>query len=183
MRPGVGAVARRYAQATLELAEEKGEAAQVREDLRDARRTLSDNEELHRALTHPALAAERRRNVAVEVFGSRCQTALVPRLLGLLAERGRADLIAAIEEAYVDAWNDQRGVVAVEAFVAIELDAEQQAALTRVLESITGQPVELRLTQDPELLGGLKLSLAGHVYDGTVRARLRALRSRLSGRA
>lgn len=183
MRRGSAAVARRYADALLALALEKGQAEPVRDDLRGASAALAAHEGLRRALTHPALAAERRRALAAEVFTGRGRTELVPRLLALLAERGRVGDLPAIEEAFVDAWNERRGVVSVEAASASDLDAGQRDALSRALGQVTGKPVELRVRTEPELLGGVRLTLAGQVFDGSVRARLRALRKRLAGSA
>lgn len=183
MKRGSQAAARRYAQALLELALEQGVAADVRDDLRAGVAVVAGHDELRQALTHPAVAADRRRALAEAVFAGRGKTQLVPRLLALLAERGRGDALADVEEAYVKAWNAARGVVSVEASAATPLDAQQREALSHALGSVAGKPVELRLRTDPELLGGVRLSLGGQVYDGTVRARLRALRRRLSGRA
>jgi len=177
----VSAAARRYADALLELALEQDVASDVRDDLHDASRTLAQHADLRRALAHPALAAERRRGLARAVFDGRGRTALVPNLLALLAERGRIGELEGVEAAYVCAWNEQRGVVSVEAASATALAAEQHAALTRAVETVTGKPVELRVSTDPGLLGGIRLSLQGRVYDGSVRARLAALRRTLSG--
>jgi F-type H+-transporting ATPase subunit delta len=179
----VSAAARRYANALLQLALEQDIAADVRDDLAAARQVLAGHAELRQALDYPALAAERRRSLARAVFAGRGKTELVPNLVALLAERGRARELTDVEDAYVKAWNEQRGVVSVEAATAGKIDAEQHAALTRAVESLTGKPVELRLSTDPSLLGGVRLSLQGRVYDGSVQARLRALRERLSGRA
>jgi F0F1-type ATP synthase delta subunit len=39
--------------------------------------------------------------------------------------------------------------------------------------------VETRETVDPSVLGGVRVTVAGRTYDGTVRQRLRALRETL----
>mgnify|MGYP006782108445 CR=1 FL=1 len=49
----------------------------------------------------------------------------------------------------------------------------------KALARLSGKDVELRSELDPKVIGGVLVRAAGKSYDGTVRGRLRALRSRL----
>jgi F-type H+-transporting ATPase subunit delta len=101
------------------------------------------------------------------------------RLVGLLADQGRMDLLPAIEEAFRHAWNDERGVVEAEATSAVELSGAQKAALAKALGALSAREVDLETRLDPRLIGGVLVKMAGKSYDGSVRGRLKALRSRL----
>jgi F-type H+-transporting ATPase subunit delta len=107
----------------------------------------------------------------------------VKRLVQLLVERDRVPLLHAITEAYAQAWNEVLGVVEAAAVSAVELDAPQKQALSEALEKATGKGVELNTRVDASVLGGLRVSLGGRTFDGTVQAQLAALRRRLSGAA
>jgi F-type H+-transporting ATPase subunit delta len=50
-----------------------------------------------------------------------------------------------------------------------------QAGLTRMY----GRGLETSFGQNPELIGGMRIKVGSHVYDGSVRARLAALQARL----
>ena len=89
----------------------------------------------------------------------------------------------AIADAFGQRWNAQRGVVSAQAVAAIELDDAQATALASAIETATGREVELETRVDPGVLGGLRVLMGGRTYDGTVRARLKRLRDRLSGDA
>jgi F-type H+-transporting ATPase subunit alpha len=61
---------------------------------------------------------------------------------------------------------------------AVRLKAAQAAALRVALEKRAGGPVELCVRVEPALLGGLVVEMDGQILDGSVKARLGALRER-----
>lgn len=179
MKPALESAARRYARALLDVALEKGDPAQLREELRAVEGLLRDNRDLELALTHPALGAERRRGLVRAVLAGRGVSALLERLLDLLAERARLALLPGIAAAYEAAFNAERGVVAALAVTAQPLDAAQREALTQALRQASGRDVELTTSVDPTTLGGVLVRMGGKTYDGTVRRQLARLRERL----
>ena len=171
--------ARRYARALLELARAQSVDEAVRRGLRDAARVLSEHPELRVVLLHPALASERKRAVVEQIWKG--EPELVRRLIALLAERERLDLLPDVERLYSRQWNAQRGVVEAEALSVEPLGDGQRKALEGALCRLSGREVELTAGIAPEILGGLVVRMDGRVYDGSVRGRLRALRERLVG--
>ena len=61
------------------------------------------------------------------------------------------------------------------------MEDQDTHALSAAVGRVLGKQVEMRAHVDPSLVGGLLLRMEGRVYDGSVRARLRALRERLAG--
>jgi F-type H+-transporting ATPase subunit delta len=59
---------------------------------------------------------------------------------------------------------------------AVALSPEQQAALQANLGRKYGAGLSVTFTQNAALLGGMRVQVGSDVYDGTVRARLEALR-------
>jgi F-type H+-transporting ATPase subunit delta len=106
---------------------------------------------------------------------------LLRRLLTLLAERNRMELLPEIHRRFTELWNAHRGVVTAEAVAAQPLPAAEARRLADALQRATRREVDLRSSVDPDVLGGVLVRMEGRVYDGTVRARLRALRARLVG--
>lgn len=173
-------VNRRYAHALLDLALERDQAAHVRAALRSAQQVIEGHGELRALLNHPALAGEKKKAIVGALFESGdTPEGLVARLLLLLAERHRMAALAAVERAYTAAWNVRRDVVAAEVVSATGLDAAQLAELRQAIKQKTSRDVELSATVDPGVIGGILLRTGGRSYDGTVKARLLALRQRL----
>jgi len=178
MRKAPLSVARRYARALLDVALENGSADGLAADLAAVAGALETQAELRRILMHPALAADKKKKIAAQVFKS--APPLLARLIEMLAERDRAALIPAIRDAYTDLWNEHRGVVAAEAVSAVPLAPAQENALTAAAQKLAGREVVLTSSLDPSLLGGVVLRMNGRTYDGSLRAQLHALRARLA---
>jgi F-type H+-transporting ATPase subunit delta len=180
LNPRNAAAARRYAKALLDVALTQGDPATVKAALDRLAALVRDNAELRLVFQHPAIPAEKKRAIA-RALGADEDSPLVGRLLDVLLDRQRGDLLADLAPAFTRAWNAQRGVVEAEVVGAMPLEEAQRQALQAAAEKATGRAVELRSAVDPGLVGGLLLRMEGRVYDGTVRARLGALRERLAG--
>ena len=181
VRRATGALARRYARALLEVAEARGAAAalELRDELRGFVAALEGHEPLRRALAHPSLASESKRKI-VQALAERAQaTPLVRRLVDVLAIRDRLSLLGELSTAYARLANAAHGVVMAEVVSAAPLLPAQRQALVAVVSG-GARTVELRSEVDPLLVGGLVLTVAGRTYDGSVSARLGALRRRLA---
>ena len=71
-----------------------------------------------------------------------------------------------------------RSVAIVES--AIELDASARSQLQTGLSSKYGRPLALEFKTTPELLGGIRVKVGSDVWDGSVKARLEALKNALA---
>lgn len=174
------AVARRYARALLDIALQDGSAESLRDELRAAAALLSEHKDLAAAMTHPAISHERKANVAAAVWSEGRASALLRRLMGLLVEHDRVDLLPAVEAAFTSQWNEHRHVATAEIVSAVELRGPETTAITAAFEKVTSRKVEAQSSVDPALLGGVLVRIGGRSYDGTVRGRLQALRERLA---
>lgn len=178
MKTSPQSAARRYARALLDVAVAQGDPAALRADLESASTLYRRTPELRSALTLPGIGPEKRKKLAAALFAGRA-SALFLRLLELLAEKDRAQLLPLIADAYASADNERRGILAAEAVTATPLDDSQTAALRAALQQASGQQIALATRLDASLLGGLVVTLRGRTYDGSVRAQLATLKQRL----
>lgn len=182
MKAGTEAVARRYARALLDVAMARrgAEAEALRSDLERLATLYAEHSELRLVLLHPAIPAEKKTAVIAALPEGR-PSELLLRLVGLLIERDRIEILPLVARAYRRLWNAQRGVVEAEAVSAREMGEDEVRAVSDAVARALGKQVELRRRVDPGLMGGLLLRAEGRIYDGSVRARLRALRERMAG--
>lgn len=73
----------------------------------------------------------------------------------------------------------RRGEVVAQVSAAADLTDVQRTRLTDVLSRIYGHPVAVQLQIDPALLGGLMITVADEVIDGTLSSRLAAAEAQL----
>ena len=175
------ALARRYARAALDVAAEQGSpaAAALAGELSALAALLENNDELRRVLPNPGLGSDARRRVLASIVAQAGGSTLLARLVDLLARNDRVGLLPALAEEYADALNRREGRVSAQSVSAVPLAEAQRAALAQALGSAVGRNVELEARVDPAVLGGVRVTVGGRTYDGTVRSRLAALRERL----
>ena len=73
----------------------------------------------------------------------------------------------------------RRGEVVAHVSAAAELSDAQRTRLTEVLTRIYGHPVSVQLHINPELLGGLNITVGDEVIDGTLSSKLAAAETKL----
>jgi F-type H+-transporting ATPase subunit delta len=62
---------------------------------------------------------------------------------------------------------------------AVPVAPELQASVTNELGQLYGKGLNISFTQNPSLIGGLRIKVGSDVYDGSVKARLAALEASL----
>jgi F-type H+-transporting ATPase subunit delta len=176
------ALARRYARALHEVAAAAGasEAQRIGRELGELADLLQSHPELSATLSQPGVPAEARGRVLHAVVAQAGCSALLGRLVTLLASRERLEMLGALRVAYDEQLNAAQGIVAATAVSAVELDGAQSTALAGALGAAVGKQVALVRQVEPAVLGGVLVHMGGRNYDGTVRAQLEALRRRLA---
>lgn len=173
--------ARRYARALLDVAIAKADPRAVERELAAVRADFAGSAELRAALGNPALAVERKKALVGALWGGAGSSDLLRRLLMLLTDRDRLDLLPLIAENYRLQVLAHEKIAPAEVVSAVALDPEQLAAVEAALEKATGTRVAIETSVDAGLLGGILVKLGGRHYDGSVRGRLAALRASLAG--
>jgi F-type H+-transporting ATPase subunit delta len=62
---------------------------------------------------------------------------------------------------------------------AVPLDGDLRTSIAADVVRLFGKGVEPSFTEDPTLVGGIRVRVGSDVYDGSVRARLAAIEARL----
>ena len=172
-----GTIARRYAEAAFELALRDNKVDEWLNELTELGRATSDDD-LVRRLTDPQVLLAKRQEALVSLLGPKSPPQL-PNLIALLLRRRRVDQLPNIAREFRRLYNRRAGIVEATATSALELDANEVAAIRSRLEQITKDKVELELRVDPALLGGIQVRLGDLLIDGSVRGRLERLRAKL----
>jgi len=166
--------ARRYATALLELAKERDELESILEDMEFIYNTLEDSRELVVFLKSPIIKFDDKISVLDELFSSEIQEA-TKLFMKLLAKKERVNLLDQISEAFIEKYKQLAGIITIEVYVAHELSEEQRNELHKTLEEKTQKTVELNITQDESLKGGMAIRIDDTVIDGTVKHKLEEL--------
>ena len=178
---GNRSTARRYAEAAFEIAERDG-SVDAWLDAFAASESLLAEPGLTRLLANPAVPAASRHALLEQVAGDRI-TGGPRRLLQLLVARGRIERLPEVAREFRRLYRLREGITQASVTSAAPLTESEVAALTAQLAGMTGGKVEVSLSVDPELLGGVQVRLGDRLIDGSVRGRLERLRSKLASGA
>jgi F-type H+-transporting ATPase subunit delta len=167
-----------YAEALFSVTRAEGTVAEVEGELFRFSQTLQGSDELRTTLTDDSIPAARRQQIVEDLLGGKASPTTVA-LVSMVVATGRGHDLPAIIRQLVEmsaaAANKEVGEVR----SAVPLTADQVDRLTKALNEATGKQVEVKVTVDPSLLGGIVAQVGDTVIDGSVRTRLEQLKNAL----
>ncbi|MBU2589087.1 MAG: F0F1 ATP synthase subunit delta [Alphaproteobacteria bacterium] len=168
-------LAGRYASALFDLASESGKVTAVESDLETLGAALADSGDLAALTTNPQLARDVQGKAMAAVAKKLKLSALTTNFLGVLAGNRRLAKLPAIIAAFKAIAAAQRGEVTATVTSAHPLGDDQIAALKTRLTAREGRTVMLSASVDPDLLGGLVVTIGSQRIDASIRTRLNSL--------
>lgn len=170
-------ISRRYARALFESALEQKRLDVVKRELAEIVQIISDDHKIAVLWKSARLPAEKKREFVQKLIPE--ISPLVLHFLYVLMDKRREKLLDQIREEYerflLQFYN--QAIVSVRAAVAIP-DSVRQDLRTRLSQKL-GKIVELVITEDRSLLGGLVVQWGDMVLDGSIQTKLEGLREEL----
>ncbi len=172
-------VARRYAQALLDLAADQEQMEKWGAELERLAQIVASPELLSR-LTSPELPDEQRLQ-ATTLVASRLGVSFPLRSFAVVVARhGRLADIAAVSQAYRDLVDRHLGRARATVTFAAEPTDADRASVVEALERLSGKKIIAQVNVDPRLIGGVVAELEGRTYDASLATRLELLQQQLS---
>jgi len=163
-------VARPYAEAAFKLARETGGVADWADLLANLGGLVADPQ-LKSAVGDPALGAQR----LVDFLSSVVPGGLngeAARFVTLLAENGRVELLPEIAAQFHALRNRDEGRADLQVESAFPLESAALAELVASLERRFSRRLNATVTVNPDLIGGVRVTVGDEVLDASVRGRL-----------
>ena len=171
--------ANRYAKALFDVAlEEKADVAQVDRDLEAVVEMMQANPEFA-AASNRAQSDAARKSLVEAVANAMTLTTPVTKLVTLLAQDRKLSYLPDLAASFRERLLAHQNIVRAEVTSAAPLSPEKTRALEDSLSRVTGKKVELSVSIDPELLGGVVATIGSTVYDGSVKTQLQRMRQDL----
>jgi ATP synthase F0 subunit b/ATP synthase F1 delta subunit len=164
--------------ALLVRAERNDETAEVEDQLFRLGRILDSESRLSALLSDYTTPAEGRIGLLDNLLEGKANAtteALLAQTVELLHGERADEAIHELAELAVA----RRGEVVAHVSAAGELSDAQRTRLTEVLSRIYGHPVSAQLHVDPDLLGGLTITVGDEVIDGSLSSRLESAETQL----
>ena len=172
------AVAKRYGQALLQIAQENNSVDLYQNELQLVVDTMNESAQLGAVWNGKEFDSETKIKACQEIFSGKVSAHIV-NLLCVIVSKGREAFLSDILSAYKVYADEARNIGYAEVISAYALTAEQEKALAEILTQKTGKNIKLSTVVDPAVVGGLCVKYGDMVYDGTVAARLNGLKDSL----
>lgn len=173
------ASAARYAKALFDVAITESTPEQAEKELTAFSDLVRAHADLGMALGSPAVPAARKRAIVAQILDRLQPSSPVRKLLLLLAERDRLDLLPDLVTVFHERVMEHLRIVPAEVTTAAPLSPDRAAQLQQRLGASIGRTVTLTTKVDPALIGGMVARIGSTVYDSSVATQLAALQQRL----
>ena len=168
-------LAGRYASALFDLASEQGSVSAVEADLEKLNTALADSDELALLTTNPKVSRSEAAKALDSVGSVLDVSKLTQDFLGVLAGNRRVGELGKTISAFRQIAAAQRGEVTAHVTSAHKLSKDQLDTLKKKLTAREGRTVKVEAEVDPDLLGGLVITIGSRRIDGSIRTRLNSL--------
>ncbi len=171
-------LARKYAMAVFEIAQDEDKLVAYGEELRLVSQVTSSHMELRGFLANPQIQPKAKKELLTKLFQDELSKTVFNFLM-LLVDKRREVLIEAIEHEYAMLSNKARGIVLADVTSALPMTDSQSARLQAKLAEITEKSIQLRLHVDEKILGGVIVKMGDKRIDGSVVGRMQSLKEQL----
>ncbi|MDP9148851.1 MAG: ATP synthase F1 subunit delta [Myxococcota bacterium] len=172
----ISIVARRYAQALLELGTEQGTLDRLVEEMAVVADAWETSAELRNAIENPLVPHAAKKAVMGELADQIGASPTTRHAIFLLVDRRRAKSLPYLARTLRALADVRKGIVRAEVTTAAVMSDAYYARLQTRLEAMTGKRVVVDRVTDPSLIAGVVTRIGDRVLDGSLRTRLQSLR-------
>jgi F-type H+-transporting ATPase subunit delta len=150
---------------------------EIEDELAAVAEGTSDEADVQRFLAHPLVPGDAKSEFLAAAFPETSER--MKNFLELLIRNRRETYLDLVLDEFVNIRTADEGMIQVTVTTAQKLSDEDRVRVCQRLEEVLNRPVQLDERIDESMLGGARIEAAGHVMDGTIRARLGELRKQL----
>lgn len=168
----------RYASALFELALENNSIDKYYKDVELVYNTISADKELIAVLNHPQISGENKLDILGKAFAGNVSSEIIG-FFNVIFRKNRENELLEILSAFIKKAEDYKGI----AYATVEsAEALSQESLDRIVQNLSknlNKQVKVEAKVNPELIGGLKISVCGHIIDSTIKSQIENLKKQL----
>ncbi len=172
-------VASRYSKALLELAIERNELEQVKDDALVVINAINGSRELKVFLTSPVIKPSQKEIILAEIF-SKNVSELTSKFISLIVKQGRDAVLLYVFDAFINQYRDYKNIVEASFTTASPVAASTLEQIKQKLEQSLGKNVEITSAVDPTLIGGYIVDMKNYRLDASLAGGMKKLKRELS---
>lgn len=167
----------------LKLLERSGEDDILEKDLEQAvmLRDILGDPKIQVFITDSKISIFDKHQLFTDFFSGKISDHLM-KFLNHMLQKNQESLIIPVLTEYIDWGNRRLGKVEAKIVSAKELTEKQVESIRDILSKQFDMDVEVKITVDPELIGGFYVLADGHIFDGTVKSDINNMKRMLKER-
>lgn len=169
-----------YAEALLSLAREENKLSLYQEEVKELRKIIKDNPDFITLIDSKFLTQSERKEELDNILKGFDQD--IVNFLKVIISHNRVDYLLDILQAFNSLCNEDRGIVEGLIYSAFPLSESTLKEITTKISKVEGREIELIPRIDPSLIGGVKVTINSHVYDGSIKNQLEKMQIDLLGK-
>lgn len=173
-------IAQTYAEALFSLGLEDKKLTKLQDEGKALSEIIHDNEDFLLLLDSRFMSREERQDIASKILKDFDED--IVNFVKVLIANNRTNYIKDVLEAFNSLCNEYKGVKEGLIYSAFPLDKETINKIKNKISQIEGMDVELISRIDPSLIGGVKVVINSHVYDGSIKNQLEKMQIDLLGK-
>ena len=177
----VSGMAGRYATALFELALEANAIDPVRADLARFDALIAESPDLGRLIRSPVFSAEDQMNALTAILGKVGIGGLAAQFLKLVASNRRLFAVQGMIQGFNALVARHKGEVTAHVTLAEPPSEAHLAAIKATLNAVTKKDVQVEVSVDPTIIGGLIVKVGSRMIDSSVRTKLNNLKVSMKG--
>ncbi|MFC0410780.1 F0F1 ATP synthase subunit delta [Roseomonas elaeocarpi] len=181
--PRATGLAQRYAQALLDLANERRTVDKVAADMETLLALWRDDDTFRAFVSDPRLDAASQMKGIFAVLDRAGVSGDVRNLVGVLVNNRRLAVLPTVATGFATLLAESRGQQTAEVTTAHPLSDTQRTQIAARLTEAGFGNVRLIETLDPSILGGMILRIGSRLYDTSIKSRLQRLSYAMKGAA
>lgn len=172
-------VAKRYAVALFELANEKELLTGLEIDARNLREVLLEVKGLKDIFTSPKFSKIKRNEIVDEMFTD--FSVEVRNAMKLMVERNHFAEVVSMLEFFVEMANEANSVYDCTVISAKALTSDEEQAISQAFAKKVGvKELNIQNTVDASIIGGLKVRIGNQVFDSSLSTKLKNLQRQIT---
>ena len=164
----------RYAQALFSLKRELNTVNDSQQEVKEIRKIILDNPDFVMVMDSPSVPKEEKLLMVDKVFASIDED--IKNLIKIVVENGRTKFLVGIFDDFNSFANEYRGVKEGLVYSAKPIDSKEIEKISKSISEIEKCPIELKLIVDQTLIGGVKVVINDHIYDGSIKHHLETMK-------
>lgn len=157
----------RYAEALFSLKRESSSLEESQLEVKELIKVLKENPDFPMLLSSSYKDFEQKEEIIDKVFKGVDEE--IKTLMKIVVKNHRGQYLTEIFLEFNSLVNEYRGVKEGLVYSTEPLSESQLAKLNSVISKKESRPVELKNIIDPTLIGGVKVVINDHIYDGSIK--------------